>query len=335
MDAITLPWMDIARKELGQSEINGSKHNPRIIEYHKATSLKSNSDEVAWCSSFVSWVLGKAGYKNTGSAWARSYLGYGTKLESPKEGCIVVFSRGSDSGHVGFYLSHNLLTVSVLGGNQDNKVCIKNYPRWRVLGYRWPKASDVPTPVQKLPEVPANTGFKADWDHLPVGKTWTGYLLEALETHGQKLLTMGSAKDSNTWCWNFATLNREQRKQFFVMLISSMAHQESSFETNQSYKEGFKDAKGSAVISRGLLQISQESANQSAYKGNIKNAADLYDPRVNLETAVKILNYWIPKDGYIASAKLGGARYWSVLRDHSNSKPKIKAKVYAYAQGLV
>lgn len=138
MDAITLPWMDIARKELGQSEINGSKHNPRIIEYHKATSLKSNSDEVAWCSSFVSWVLEKSGFKSTRSARAKSYLEYGKKLSEPREGCIVVFSRGKSSGHVAFFVKKNLLTVTVLGGNQSNAVCYQDYPRYRILGYRWP-----------------------------------------------------------------------------------------------------------------------------------------------------------------------------------------------------
>lgn len=45
--------LKIAMKELGVRELAGSKHNPRIIEYHKATSLKATQDEVSWCSSFV------------------------------------------------------------------------------------------------------------------------------------------------------------------------------------------------------------------------------------------------------------------------------------------
>lgn len=132
------PWMDIAQLEIGQKEISGNQHNPRILEYHKSTTLKATQDEVPWCSAFVTWVLTMAGYKSTASAWARSYLNYGIKLDKPRPGCIVIFSRGSDSGHVAFFVKSNLLTITVLGGNQNNQVCYAKYFKYRILGYRWP-----------------------------------------------------------------------------------------------------------------------------------------------------------------------------------------------------
>lgn len=133
-----MPWLDVARKELGQSELSGSKHNKRIIEYHKATTLKASDDETAWCSSFVCWVLETAGFASTRNAWARSFLDYGTRLIQPQLGCIVVFKRGSNSGHVGFWMGETSGKVMVLSGNQDNMVKLKEYYKSDVLGYRWP-----------------------------------------------------------------------------------------------------------------------------------------------------------------------------------------------------
>lgn len=132
------PWLEIAKLEVGQKEIAGSKHNPRIVDYHSATTLKATDDEVPWCSSFVSWCLEKSGIPSAKNAWARSYLNYGRKIVDPVEGCIVVLSRGSSSGHVGFYVGETNSDVVILGGNQGNEVCIAKYPRSRVLGYRLP-----------------------------------------------------------------------------------------------------------------------------------------------------------------------------------------------------
>jgi uncharacterized protein (TIGR02594 family) len=134
-------WLEIAKKEMGQKEISGSKDNPKIIEYHSMTSLKASDDETPWCSSFVNWVMYKAGYNGTANAMARSWLRWGQSLSRPRLGCIVVFWRGSptsSSGHVGFWLGENSGKVRVLGGNQSNMVCESTYSLDQVLGYRWP-----------------------------------------------------------------------------------------------------------------------------------------------------------------------------------------------------
>ena len=47
----------IAQIQLGQKEIEGSKDNPKIVGYHKATTLVATDDETPWCSSFVNWCL--------------------------------------------------------------------------------------------------------------------------------------------------------------------------------------------------------------------------------------------------------------------------------------
>lgn len=142
----TSNWMQIARSQLGVKEYSGSSNNPKIVEYHKTTIGRAN-DSVAWCSSFVNWVMKKAGHSGTNAANARSWLNWGRRLSKPVPGCVVVFWRSSPrswKGHVGFYVGTAGSSVKVLGGNQGNAVTISNYPKSRVLGYRWP--SNVPLP---------------------------------------------------------------------------------------------------------------------------------------------------------------------------------------------
>lgn len=132
-------WLHIASQELGISEIVGLDHNKRILDYHSATSLKAQSDEIAWCSSFVNWVMKQSMIKGTYSAAARSWLSWGYEC-GPTPGCIVVLKRGQSEtqGHVGFLVDHDDAFVHLLGGNQKNKVCVAKYAKHDVLSYRWP-----------------------------------------------------------------------------------------------------------------------------------------------------------------------------------------------------
>ena len=137
------PWLTIAQGELDRDVIEqpGGRHHPRIVEYHKVTSLAADDDETPWCASGACWCLQAAGLDHPGSAKARSFLGYGERLLSPRYGCIVVFSRppNPDAGHVAFWLGQEGARVRVLGGNQANRWSVATFPADRVLGYRWPK----------------------------------------------------------------------------------------------------------------------------------------------------------------------------------------------------
>jgi len=116
--------LQIAMKEIGVHEIAGSKHNPRILEYHKSTSYKATTDEIPWCASFVNWVLMLAELKRTNSAAAISFLTLGKPLPAPIKGCVTV-SKRTGGNHVFFYLGENDTHVQALGGNQSDSVCIK------------------------------------------------------------------------------------------------------------------------------------------------------------------------------------------------------------------
>lgn len=129
--------------------------------------------------------------------------------------------------------------------------------------------------------------------------------------------------DIQQFCPQYGRLPSQQRKQFWVGLLSAMSGPESNFRPASFYQERFHDRKGKPVVSRGLLQISQESANQQRYGCDIRHPSLLHDPVINLACGVRILSLWVKRDKLIASpagsAPKGGGRYWSTLR-HSNGK---------------
>jgi len=133
----------IAVAELGQKEIEGSGNNPAIVNYAREAGFTwVNDDETPWCSIFINWVAMKAGLVRSNQASARSWLNVGEQVDAaPVPGDIVIFWRGSPGswqGHVAilFGFSHDGTRVYSLGGNQDNRVSISDYPRNTVLGFR-------------------------------------------------------------------------------------------------------------------------------------------------------------------------------------------------------
>lgn len=132
--------LEIALKEYGVKAIVGNIHNPRIVKYSvDIGNTYVRDDEVAWCSEFVNWCLLQAGIKGTKSAVARSFLTWGEETKTPALGDIVVFWREtplSKKGHIGFFINETPGEVFVLGGNQNNEVNIKRFPKNQVLSYR-------------------------------------------------------------------------------------------------------------------------------------------------------------------------------------------------------
>ncbi|WP_366915877.1 TIGR02594 family protein [uncultured Psychroserpens sp.] len=130
-----------ALSEYGVKETVGSKDNLRILKYFNEIGFDGSKlkDETAWCSAFTNWVAKTSGYEYSGKLTARSWLRIGTSTATPNVGDIVVFWRESPKswkGHVGFFIKATKSYVYVLGGNQRNMVCIKAYPKHRVLDYR-------------------------------------------------------------------------------------------------------------------------------------------------------------------------------------------------------
>jgi uncharacterized protein (TIGR02594 family) len=119
------PWMDKDKGEVGTTRKKGPENNPKILEYFKATSYHSTTDEEAWCSAFANWVMKEAGYRGTNSAWALDWKKWkwGKKLEEPRYGAITVVYRPPkgkmrEVRHVSFFVSQSPTHFHLLGGNQ-------------------------------------------------------------------------------------------------------------------------------------------------------------------------------------------------------------------------
>jgi hypothetical protein len=178
--------------------------------------------------------------------------------------------------------------------------------------------------------MPMAVQMKLAWDgQHEDAEHWTTFLLAELAA---SKLPDTAPPDLIRLCPKYATGTRADRIAIWAHLIALMAWRESSFKPEMQYRENFKDAKGRYVISRGLLQISQESAN--SYGCRINPATELHFPEINLACGVRIIERWVLRDGYAMGrpgANVGIGRYWSVGRTTSRSYEKIRARLRALA----
>jgi uncharacterized protein (TIGR02594 family) len=189
-------WMKIARGELGTHETAGKKATPRIVEYFKAAGSPVVSDEIAWCSAFVNWVMEQAGHRGTHSLSARSWLTWGQSAK-PQPGAVMVFKRGSDwQGHVCFYIGETRSHYRVIGGNQGNKVSETTIPKARFLDARMPFAAAKSRTVQ------ASTvgGVAAAATVAAPAATPVAKFMGAIQEHGHEALEQAqSLTDTISW----------------------------------------------------------------------------------------------------------------------------------------
>ena len=100
-----------------------------------------------WCAAFVNSILELHSIPGSESVsdnplMARSFLDWGTVVDEPRVGDIVVFPRGNQGwqGHVGFYtetvIIDNVSYYVILGGNQNNQVSYDLYAANRAIGIR-------------------------------------------------------------------------------------------------------------------------------------------------------------------------------------------------------
>lgn len=108
-----------------------------------------------------------------------------------------------------------------------------------------------------------------------------------------------------------------------AQLLSVIAQRESNFKPETKYNE---TGHLQGVVSRGLFQISKDSANQSAYGCNITSAEQLHEPTINIKCAVRILAYQAVKTGTLIDGtdKGGCGRYWSVCRSKNGTSKSYK-----------
>lgn len=163
----------------------------------------------------------------------------------------------------------------------------------------------------KLLNVRRRSTLKAAWNGHPRGSEYTEYVKEGLLLYGDNLLSRDIDVDHADFCPRYNRLRKNQRIQFWVMFISSIAEHESAFRTNAKYRE--KNGR----YSRGLLQFGFRSTR--GYGCGFRNQYELNkDPERNLHCGVRVIDNWVSKDRVIINRETrrwrGAARYWSVLR---------------------
>ena len=154
--------IQIASQEIGTTEIEGSRSNPRILEYAKVAGFEGwyHNDDTPWCSVFLNWATEKAGLERSKSGRASSWQQVGRAIAKPEPGDLALFvpvPNASSVTHVGIYLgySQDQTRIYVLGGNQSDQVNITAFPantlaEFRRLAPVGPHAGiSLPTPIRR------------------------------------------------------------------------------------------------------------------------------------------------------------------------------------------
>lgn len=109
--------------------------NPLIVAFFAATTYAEPDryDETPWCAAFVNWCFQRVGRQGTNSASSGSFRCEGEDAPAAEVGDVVVFRKeGHDhpcrgQGHVGFFVGASPSKVSVLGGNQSDRIKTSDY----------------------------------------------------------------------------------------------------------------------------------------------------------------------------------------------------------------
>lgn len=181
-------WMSIAERALGLSEIAGPKASPDILAFFRdAGHDEIASDETAWCAAFVCSCLVRSGISIAAvpvgkRLSARAWANFGAPSDV-REGAIAVFRRdeaGPAAGHVGFVTGFDAEHITLLGGNQSNKVSIVRMPRAELIACRWPQVSDLEVMDQAAAPPATSSQSRSLGELLAFSRTIRGTLQAAL-----------------------------------------------------------------------------------------------------------------------------------------------------------
>lgn len=139
-----------------------------------------------------------------------------------------------------------------------------------------------------------------------------------------------SFKDKNSFCPKYDTFDQSEKRDFWATLLGTMAIYESNIRPDVKYDEGQTSTRLAGVTSRGLVQMSYNSAKQKRYVANgcrLESPQQLHIPHVNLRCALAALKTLVKADGCLAcDENKGGARYWSTLREPYQVKNRKTGK---------
>lgn len=152
-----------------------------------------------------------------------------------------------------------------------------------------PAACARPPEPAAAPEVPVTR-----WDHRPEATHWTLTALDTLETVGQPLVET-VPEDIATFCPAYAENGPEERRAFWVGLMSALAKHESTWRP---------EAAGGGGRWLGLLQIAPATAR--GYGCDLSHPLGLFDGATNIACAVRIMTRQVARHGVV----VGGPGNW-------------------------
>ena len=143
----------------GISEKSGNDNEPTIMQWAKELggeiALQYQADAIPWCGLFVALVAKRAGKqlpvsdndKHTpllSSVW----LKFGKRVTEPMLGDVLYFRR-TGGGHVGIYVAEDSDYYYLIGGNQNDKVCIAKRKKTTLVAAMRPNYTNKPQSVTK------------------------------------------------------------------------------------------------------------------------------------------------------------------------------------------
>ncbi|EAR52619.1 hypothetical protein OG2516_05908 [Oceanicola granulosus HTCC2516] len=151
------------------------------------------------------------------------------------------------------------------------------------------EAPPVQPPIRPVVYIP-----ETRWDHRPDGDVWTLAAMQAIASHGSGLEDL-MPHDIETWCPAYDANPEEQRRAFWVGMMSALAYYESRWQPT---------AVGGGGRWFGLLQIYPPTARH--YGCRARTGEALKDPEDNLSCAVRIATAQVRRAGSVAR----GMRDW-------------------------
>jgi hypothetical protein len=141
------------------------------------------------------------------------------------------------------------------------------------------------------------------WDHRPEATLWTTVALDEAEDHDAALAKL-VPQDIDSWCPGYRQGSLEDRRAFWVGILSALAKHESTWNPRAS---------GGGGLWIGLTQIDPRTARWFGCEAD--TSAELKDGAANLACAIQIAAVQVPRDGMVAgNGRQGLGRDWAPFR---------------------
>lgn len=142
---------------------------------------------------------------------------------------------------------------------------------------------EVLRPVARDPVLP-----DARWDETDDGALWTRVALSAFEVHAPEITDV-VPRDIDTWCPAYRQADEDQRRAFWVGMMSALSWHESRH---------LPHVVGGGNPWFGLMQIYPPTAR--GYECRARSGSALTDPTENLSCATRIMAVTVPRDRAVA-----------------------------------